>query len=102
MEVRNNLDGLQTLLGVGGAKPTAGSAPGSQSAKAETPLAGDVATLSSVGAQMQQAGLQPDVRMETVTRVHAALASGTYNVSSAAVAGKVIDFMLQGGVKSGS
>jgi flagellar biosynthesis anti-sigma factor FlgM len=102
MEVRNNVDGLQTLLGIGGTKAPAGSASAGQSSKTETPLAGDVATLSSVGAQMQQAGTESDVRMETVTRVQAALAAGAYQVSSAAVAGKVIDSMIQGGVKSGS
>lgn len=96
MEVRKNVDGLQTLLGIGGTPATTGVAPGSTASTAVKSVNGDVATLSHLGAQIQQAGAEPDVRTEKVASVQAALAAGTYQVAPEKVAAKVVDAMLQG------
>lgn len=102
MEVRNNVDGLKSFLGIGLAVPATGVASGSHVSGAAKPLAGDVASLSSLGAHMQQAGTESDVRAEKVASVRAALDAGTYQVSSATLAAKVVETMLQGNLKSGS
>ena len=96
MEVRNNMDGLKTLLGMGGPQGTSGVVPGSQTLAVAKTAAGDVATLSHLGAQIQQAGTEPDVRAEKVASVQAAMAAGTYSVAPEKVAAKVVDAMLQG------
>lgn len=54
----------------------------------------DEAHLSSAAKMATQTGALPDVRAEKVAGVQAALAAGTYNVSSSEVAGKLIDHML--------
>jgi len=53
--------------------------------------------LSAAATEASQAAAEPDVRMDKVAAVQAALAAGTYDVPAAAVAGKVIDAMLAGG-----
>ncbi len=104
MDIRNSVEGLKTLLGV----PSAGLEqaqpvkPGSATGKTSPPLVGDHATLSTVGTEVAQTAAESGVRTDKVAAVQAALAGGTYNVPSAAVAGKVVDSMLGGGQTSGS
>jgi negative regulator of flagellin synthesis FlgM len=99
MDIRNSVEGLKTLLGV----PSAGLEkaqplkPGMASAKASLPLPGDHATLSTAGTEVAQTANESGIRTDKVAAVEAALAAGTYNVPSAAVAGKVVDAMLSGG-----
>jgi flagellar biosynthesis anti-sigma factor FlgM len=40
-------------------------------------------------------GVDPDVRQEKVTRLRAAIASGTYSVTPAELAEKLMQYMLQ-------
>ncbi len=102
MDIRNSVEGLKTLLGV----PSAGleqarpAKPGSTAGSATPPLVGDHATLSSAGTEVSQTAADSGVRTDKVVAVQAALAAGTYDVSSAAVAGKVVDAMLGRGPTS--
>ncbi len=96
MEVRSGMDDLKTVLGI-----TSGPASGLRPAKADsekeaTPLAGDLATFSPAGAVMQQSAVAGGVRNEKVASIQASLAAGSYQVSPAAVASKVVESMLQG------
>jgi flagellar biosynthesis anti-sigma factor FlgM len=101
MDIRNNVDGLKTLLGV----PSAASTPAQQvkndAASASSSLAGDHATLSSAGSEVASATSGSEVRMEKVAAVQAALTAGTYQVPASAVAGKIVDAMLVRGEPSG-
>jgi negative regulator of flagellin synthesis FlgM len=95
MDIRNNLDGLNSLLGV---DSTASDAARSirRTGADETTLGSDRATLSSAGSEVSQAAAEDAVRMEKVASIRAALAEGTYDVPAAAVATKVVDAMLAG------
>ena len=95
MDIRNNLDGLKSLLGV----ETAAGAPGRPTRTqqtADSALGSDRATLSSAASEISQVAREEGVRPEKVAAVKAALAAGTYNVPASAVASKVVDAMLGG------
>lgn len=62
----------------------------------------DQASLSSIGGLAAQALQAPDVRQEKIAPLQAAIAAGTYNVSSAAVADKMIGSLLGRGLHSSS
>jgi negative regulator of flagellin synthesis FlgM len=106
MEIRNNVEGLRTLLGVPsstnaqGPQGTQGAASKSGASTAAQQLPGDHATLSSAGTQAAQSE-GTGVRLDKVAAVQQALAAGTYSVPAKAVAGKVVDAMLGGGHGSG-
>ena len=102
MDVRNNLDGLKTLLGIPASASTQAQQVKSQAAPAADSLSGDHATLSSAGSKAAQAAsASADVRMDKVAAVQAALNSRSYQVPATAVAGKIVDSMLEGGQQSG-
>jgi len=92
MEIRNNLEGLSSLLGLN-ATDLAASRAKNQNTSASA-LDTDHATLSSTASEMAQAAGQDGVRMEKVTEIKAALADGTYSVPASAVASKIVDSML--------
>jgi negative regulator of flagellin synthesis FlgM len=95
MDIRNSLDGLRSLLGV---NLTAPPAPQSKnSVAAGSAFDSDRATLSSAGNEVSQSASGEGVRTDKVAAVQAALAAGTYDVSAAAVASKVVNAMLGGG-----
>jgi negative regulator of flagellin synthesis FlgM len=97
MDIRNNLDGLRSLLGVGQTTTPAAAQQSRNTAPAETTaLISDSATLSSAGSEVSQTAADPEVRMDKVATIQAALAAGTYNVPASAVASKVVDAMLGG------
>jgi negative regulator of flagellin synthesis FlgM len=102
MEMRNSLEGLKTLLGVPSTEPTKPQSTKNTSTTDTAGLAGDRATLSNTGSEVSQAAAGSDVRMDKVAAVRAALAAGTYNVPASAVAGKVIDAMLETKPSSGN
>jgi negative regulator of flagellin synthesis FlgM len=74
------------------ATSTAARTAASQPAAAEPDV--DQAHLSAAANIVSQSAGQSDVRMDKVTSVQAALAGGSYQVSSVQVAGKLIDQML--------
>jgi flagellar biosynthesis anti-sigma factor FlgM len=104
MDIRNNLEGLRSLLGVNPTDPlTAPSAPQSKAATPAAPISfeSDRATVSSAASQVSQAASGEGVRADKVASVQAALAAGTYNVPASAVASKVIDSMLSDAMSEG-
>lgn len=93
MDIRNSLDGLKSLLGV--TQPeTAPAQPRTASAHGAGALGSDSATLSSAGSEVAGALSDPDVRMDKVSMVRAALAAGAYSVPASAVASKLVDAMM--------
>ena len=95
MNVRNDVEGLKSLLGVQ-SQPVSSTATShaSLSGASGTSLGADEATVSSAGANVSQVASASDVRMDKVEAVKSALASGTYSVPSSAVASKVVDTLL--------
>ncbi len=95
MDVRNNLDGLSSILGVQTpSTPSASTRSGTQSASSG--LSGDHATLSNAGSEVSLESAGDGVRMNKVAAVQAALGAGTYNVPASAVAAKMVNAMLAG------
>jgi flagellar biosynthesis anti-sigma factor FlgM len=93
MEIRSNLEGLNSLLGVNAADAPAERSK-SQGIPASSVLGGDCATLSSAASEMAQSVGDDGVRAEKVAAIQASLADGSYDVPAAAVAAKVVDSML--------
>lgn len=100
MDIRSSMDGLRSLLGV---NSTAVSLPQtkSNSAASGSSFDSDQATLSSAASEVSQTAAGDGVRMDKVAAVQASLAAGTYDVPATAVASKIVDSMLAGGVGGG-
>jgi len=96
MDIRNSLEGLKSLLGTTPAAPAAPQQPKSGATPGGSGLNSDSATLSSAGSEVSQTAGGTEVRMDKVAAIQAALEAGTYNVSAADVATKVVDSMLGG------
>lgn len=102
MEIRNNAEALKAFLGVSG--PGSARAPqvrATEDTGNEGGLAGDLATLSRAGTEVSQSASLAGVRADKVTGIQQALAAGAYSVPATAVAAKVIDTMLDGGIGRG-
>ena len=97
MDIRNSLDGLKSLLGV--TEPSVAQARANNTPAATSALNSDRATVSSAGSEVASALADTGVRTDKVAAVQAALAAGTYNVPSSAVASKLVDAMLGGDVQ---
>jgi negative regulator of flagellin synthesis FlgM len=74
-----------------------GAAPGSSRTAntAAGEFAMDTAKVSLAGAMISQATQGSDVRFDKVAALHQAIAAGSYNVSSASLADKLIGFLLK-------
>jgi negative regulator of flagellin synthesis FlgM len=94
MDIRSSLEGLKSLLGTPEAAPATTTQPKSGSTAGGSALSSDQATFSSAGSEVSQTASDAGVRMDKVSSIQAALASGTYNVSASDVASKVVDSML--------
>lgn len=93
MDIRNSLDGLKSLAGV--AAPASPATPGRATGTAgASALSNDSATLSRVGSEVSLTATDSDVRMDKVSSIQAALASGSYSVPALAVASKLVDAMM--------
>ncbi|MEO6909621.1 MAG: flagellar biosynthesis anti-sigma factor FlgM [Edaphobacter sp.] len=102
MSYTNGVGGLQQLLNsmTSKATPPAEPAAGSKRQDAAIANAGRVANadhtdLSSAGGLIAQALQGSDTRTAKVAALQQAIASGTYNVSSSDVAGKMIQSLLE-------
>lgn len=96
MDIRSSLDGLKSLFGTAPTEQAAQSAQQQTKSGAASSswLGSDSATVSSAGSEVSQTASDTGVRMDKVSSIQAALASGSYSVSSALVASKVVDSML--------
>src|SRR5258707_10490152 len=94
MEIRNNADGLKTLLGVPSTPPAQAQQVRNGTAVGQSAFGGDRATLSSAGAGVAQSALDPGVRADKVAAVQAALAAGTYNVPASALPSRLVEALL--------
>ena len=99
MEIRNNAEALKAFLGV--------SSPGTaqiqqsrngDSSTVQAAFAGDQVTLSQAGTEVALSAAQGGERADKVAAIQQALAAGMYSVSASAVADKVMDSMLAGGI----
>jgi flagellar biosynthesis anti-sigma factor FlgM len=96
MDIRSSLDGLKSLLGTPAPAATTNEIAKNAGTAAGSLLGSDRATLSSAGSEVSQTAGDAGVRMDKVSNIQVALASGSYNVSAAAVASRVVDSMLGG------
>jgi negative regulator of flagellin synthesis FlgM len=94
MNIQSSLDGLKSLLGVPPAATPAPQQATSTTAATSSALNSDRATLSCAGCDVSLTANDSDVRMDKVTSIQSALASGTYNVPASAVASKMVDSMM--------
>lgn len=98
MDIRNNLDGLKSLLGANSAAPATPQAGRNHAASSSSALDSDQATFSSAASQVSLAAADGgSVRSDKVAGIQAALAAGTYSVPASAVASKLVDAMLNVG-----
>ncbi|HEV2618580.1 MAG TPA: flagellar biosynthesis anti-sigma factor FlgM, partial [Acidobacteriaceae bacterium] len=65
------------------------------SSSAINDIASDSAKVSLAGAMLSQATTGSDVRFEKVAALRQSIEAGTYDVSSSAVASKLVDSMLK-------
>jgi negative regulator of flagellin synthesis FlgM len=95
MNISNGIENLAQIF-------PAQSTPATASAKSSDPpkiegLANDKAQLSAVATQVAQSASVSDVRLDKVASIQSALQAGTYDVSAADVAQKIIASMLVSG-----
>ncbi len=100
MDIRNSLEGLGSLLGLNPTAPSASQSKGSTSG-ARSSFDSDQATFSSAASEVSQTASGESVRTDKVAAVQVALADGTYSVPASAVASRMIDSMLAGGLGAG-
>jgi len=94
MDIRSSLDGLKSLLGTAAPTPAAAQPAKNGAAGGASALSSDQVTFSSAASEVSQTATDSSVRMDKVNSIQAALASGTYNTSPAAVASKLVDSMM--------
>lgn len=93
MVIRNDIN---TLNSIANASPASSQPGGSSNGKPadNSVQAVDRATLSTAGTGISQSAGEMDVRWDKVAAVQQALANGTYNVPTSAVASTMVDAML--------
>jgi|SRR5579872_2601236 len=96
VELRNSVESLKTLLDVSSASCTRASSVTKEATSEVFPLKGDSASFSNAGSEISLSASASEIRSDKVAAIQAAVASGTYHVPAAAVAGKVVDAMLSG------
>jgi len=91
MNIQNDLQGLPQILGPSG--PSAGEMQPAAQGASQVSTPNDEAHLSAAASLVSQAVSLPDVRTEKVAAVQAALANGSYRVSSSDLAASLIESM---------
>jgi negative regulator of flagellin synthesis FlgM len=95
MNVNDGLHGLPEALGVSQTSPVSAVQPQPQAAG--TPSGNSIqdrTEVSTAASLAHQAMSVPDVRMDKVAAIQQALANGSYQVSAADVAGKLVRKMM--------
>lgn len=95
MNVNDGLHGLPEALGVSQASPVSAVQPQQQTASSG--IANNIqdrTEVSTAASLAHQAMSVPDVRMDKVAAIQQALANGTYQVSPADVADKLVRQMM--------
>jgi negative regulator of flagellin synthesis FlgM len=95
MDIRSGFEGLKSILGVSQPAP-APTQPKSNTSVGGSGLGSDQATFSNAASAVSLSSADAGVRTDKVAQIQAALAAGTYSVSPAALAGKLVDSMLGG------
>jgi len=94
MDIRNNLDGLQSILDPSSTTTQKVRSSTSSKTSDEQPAKCDHASLSYAGTEALNSAHGLDVRSDKVAAIQNAIANGTYHVPASAVAGKMVDAML--------
>ncbi len=94
MEIRNSLSGLNAISNPAPVSNQSETVPQSTDKNDQSMQNTDRATVSAAGAGISQSAPDGDVRWEKVAAVQQAVADGTYNVPTSAVASKMVDSML--------
>jgi len=97
MAIRNSLNGLGSIYGVGQVQTVSTPTRTNAAEEVGAGLGTDEASLSSMGSAMAMSGDGSGVRTNKVANIQAAMASGSYAVTSEEVATKMVDFMLGAG-----
>lgn len=100
MNIRNDVDGLKSLLGVPSQSSAAQTSKSGSSSSGAASLTADQATVSSAGSEVAQAASLSDVRTAKVAAVQSTIAAGTYSVPASAVASKIVDALLNNSVSN--
>ena len=95
MNVNDGLHGLPEALGVSQTSPVSAVQPQPQAAGTSSGNSiQDRTEVSTAASLAHQAMSVPDVRMDKVAAIQQALANGSYQVSAADVAGKLVRKMM--------
>lgn|ERR1700742_2392277 len=94
MNVNNSLQGMQQLFSSQDVTRPAGQTNPSADQTTQLDAGSDRATLSAAASLAAAASPDSDVRMDKVSAIQQALATGSYSVPASEVAGKMIDQML--------
>ena len=100
MEIRNNAEALKAFLGVSDVPGSAQTNRRADGGRAQVALSGDQVSLSEIGAKVLNSASQENVRLDKVSAVQEAIATGTYRVPAARVADTVIEAMLSSAITS--
>ena len=94
IDILSSVEELKSQLEPPALAPATTPQPKSGVTAGGSALGSDLATFSSAGSEVSQMTGDTEVRMDKVAGIQAALAAGTYKVSSGAVASRVVDSML--------
>ena len=93
--MHSSVEEMKSQLGIPALAPATTPQPKSGATAGGNALGSDQAAFSSAGSEVSQMAGAMEVRMDKVASIQAALEAGTYKVSAAAVASKVVDSMLR-------
>lgn len=96
MDIRSSLEVLKSIFGAGQTETAAPPAKAGTQTASTTALTSDQATFSHAANGVASADSDSDVRQDKVASIQAQLAAGTYNVPASAVAGKLVQSLLDG------
>ena len=94
IDMRSRVEELKSHLETPALAPATTPQPKSAATAGGSALGSGQAAFSSAGSEVSQMTGDTEVRMDKVAGIQAALAAGTYKVSAAAVASRVVDSML--------